>query len=84
MPKIKAFCDIQEYPITNNFVNKSPSTPTEKRKASKWKPFFFLLFFVFSVDSLDLLTDEVPVVLQLLDLAVHLVDEAVAFFRAGI
>ena len=50
----------------------------KKEKASKWKPFLFLLFLILSVDSLDLLTYEVHVVFQLLNLAVHLVNEAVA------
>ena len=40
---------------------------------------FLLLFLILSVDSLDFLSDEIHVVLQLLDLAVHLIDEAVAF-----
>ena len=46
-----------------------------------WDVLFSLyssLLFLFRVDGLDLQLDEFQIVLQLLHLAVHLVDEAVA------
>ena len=55
------------------FPGSSPGTPT-KRKIPPIGGISFL-FLVLSVDSLDLLTYEVHVVFQLLNLAVHLVDE---------
>ena len=59
-------------------LGSSPSTPTEKKKASISEAFLFL-FFILSVDRLDFLADEIHVILQFLHLAVHFVDQAVAF-----
>ena len=60
------------------FPGSSPGTPTKKNPAN-WRDFF--LFLILSVDSLDFLSDEIHIVLQFLDLAVHLIDEAVALLR---
>ena len=77
-PVIGVWCNGNTTDSGPVILGSSPSTPTRKSKASKWKPFLFLLFLILSVDSLDLLTYEVHVVFQLLNLAVHLVNEAVA------
>ena len=45
---------------------------------------FLFLFLVLCIDRLDLLTNEIHIVLQLLYLTIHLVDEAVALLAAGI
>ena len=78
-PVIGVWCNGNTTDSGPVILGSSPSTPTRKRKASIWKPFLFLLFLILSVDSLDLLTYEVHVVFQLLNLAVHLVNETVAF-----
>ena len=76
--KIGVWCNGNTTDSGPVILGSSPSTPTKKRKASIWKPFLFLLFLILCVDSLDLLAYEVHVVFQLLNLAVHLVNEAVA------
>ena len=43
-----------------------------------------MLCLVLCIDGLDLLLDEVHVVLELLHLTVHLIDEAAALLRTGI
>ena len=43
-----------------------------------------LLFFILGIDGLDFLFDKFHVVFQFLHLSVHLVNETVAFFTAGI
>ena len=45
---------------------------------------YLLLLFVFSIDSLDFLSYELSVILELLYLAVHLVDEAVTLLATCI
>lgn len=45
---------------------------------------FFVRFFVLLIDGLDLLTDHLCIVLELLHLTVHLVDETVAFLAGDI
>ena len=56
------------------FPGSSPGTPTKR----KIPPIGGIsLFLILSIDCLDLLSDEVHVILQLLNLTVHLVDEAV-------
>ena len=57
--------------------------PREKENPANWRDFSFL-FFVLSVDSLDFLSDEIHVILQFLNFAVHLVDEAVTLLRGSI
>ena len=61
--------------ITKTF----PRKIFKRIKKSRRLAGFLFLFLILSVDGLDFLSDEIHVVLQLLDLAVHLVDEAVAF-----
>lgn len=45
---------------------------------------FFVRFFVLLIDGFDLLTDHLCIVLELLHLTVHLVDETVAFLAGDI
>ena len=60
------------------FPGSSPGTPTQEKKKGFHcgKPFFL---FVLGVDGFDFLADEVHVIFEFLYLAVHFVDEAVAF-----
>ena len=51
----------------------------ESKNPAVWRDFF--LFLVLSVDSLDFLSDEIHIVFQLLNFAVHFIDEAIALFR---
>ena len=70
--------------FTRTKCRTDPLITKKNPAATKVAGFFFcivvvlFLVAVLSVDSLDLLTYEVHVVFQLLNLAVHLVNEAVA------
>ena len=51
----------------------------ESKNPAKRRDFF--LFLVLSVDSLDFLSDEIHIVFQLLNFAVHFINEAIALLR---
>ena len=66
---------------------------TEKRLVGKktnqsflLKNFYIFLFFltILGIDSFNLLTNQLYLVFQLLNLAIHLVDERIAFLGRGI
>ena len=62
--------------------NRSGAGEYDYMKSADSATLSFAFLAVFLVDGLDLLTNQVHVVFQLLDLAVHLVDERVALLRA--
>ena len=69
---------VQRYYFFWNYQNFSKKN-LQKNKKIPPNGGISYLFLILSIDGLDLLSDEIHVILQFLDLAVHLVDEAIAF-----